>query len=217
MLKDRLRHLASLSGPFDEFDTRSAGSDPSSLFEAWLADAIARGLPEAHAMTLSTVDAVGDPDARVVILKDVDAQGWHFATSSSSAKGRQMAAHPRAAMTFYWQPLGRQVRLRGPVTALDREVCAADFLLRSLDARAVALTGRQSDVVRDDETMEGAFDERRLWLQANPETTWDTWAVYALNPLEAEFWQASERRRHVRWRYRRASVEAPWKGERLWP
>ncbi|MCJ2009548.1 pyridoxal 5'-phosphate synthase [Methylobacterium sp. J-092] len=215
-LKERLRGLKSLAGPFPPFDAGATPDDPRGLFDTWLYDAINRGIPEAHAMTLSTVDEQGYPDARVLILKNVDADGWHFASTKLSPKGRQIAAQPRAALTFYWQPLGRQVRLRGPVIEMDREICEADFLARPIGSRTGALLARQSDVLVSDAALDAGLAEQRRRIEADPSTVSPTWAVYAVKPNEVEFWQADEERRHTRLRYRREN-HGGWTRERLWP
>ena len=215
-LKERLRGLKSLAGPFAPFEAGAAPDDPRGLFEAWLSDAIDRGIPEAHAMTLSTVDEQGYPDARVLILKNVDADGWHFASTKLSPKGRQIAARPRAALTFYWQPLGRQVRLRGPVIEMGRDICEADFLARPIGSRAGALLARQSDVLVSDAALDAGLAEQRRRIEADPSTVSPTWAVYVVKPDEVEFWQADEERRHTRLRYRQEN-QGGWTRERLWP
>lgn len=135
--RQRLRDLKALEGPFDPVDFSAVGDSPQALFLDWLDEAIAAGIAEPHAMTLSTVDAEGHPDARMLILKNVDDRGWHFAISAASPKGRQIEANPAVALTFYWQNLGRQVRIRGRAVALDAAECAQDFLARSVDARAM--------------------------------------------------------------------------------
>jgi pyridoxamine 5'-phosphate oxidase len=126
-LRDRLRALKVLQGPFLPFDIESAPDDPTLLFLHWLETAIAHEVPEPHAMTLSTADQDGFPDARVLILKNVDSLGFHFAISAASRKGRQLSARPQAALTFYWQKLARQIRVRGVVVDLGPEASAADF------------------------------------------------------------------------------------------
>lgn len=214
--KERLRGLKSLAGPFEPFDAGATPDDPHSLFETWLSVAIARGVPEAHAMTLSTVDEQGHPDARVLILKNVDADGWHFASTKLSPKGRQIAARPRAALTFYWQPLGRQVRLRGPVVEMSREIGEADFRARPIGSRAGALLARQSDVLVSDAELVAGLAEQRHRIEADPSTVSPTWTVYAVKPDEVEFWQADEERRHTRLRYRLEN-HGVWTRERLWP
>jgi len=217
LLKEQLRGLKSLAGPFDKFDIDDAPEDPTQLFEEWLISAIKSGIAEAHAMTLSTIDADGHPDARVLILKNIDADGWQFASTKLSAKGQQVAMQPHAALTFYWQPLGRQVRLRGRVIELSREVAEADFLARPIGSRAGALLARQSQVLDDDEALEVGLAEQRRRIEANTTIVSPAWAVYAVKPQEIEFWQADEERRHIRLRYRRITDSVGWVRERLWP
>ncbi len=106
--------------------------------------AIGAGALEPHVMTLSTADADGRPDARMLILKDVSSAGFWFATSADSAKGRQLRVNPAAALTFYWPLLGRQVRVRGRVEAASADQSAQDFLARGVGARAVALASAES-------------------------------------------------------------------------
>src|SRR5271154_1704701 len=114
-MRDLLRSLPVFALDPADFDPESVPDDPADLFATWLASAIDAGVSEPHAMTLSTCDSDGRPDARVLILKDVDADGWWFATASHSATGQQLASQPSAALTFYWPALARQVRIRGGV------------------------------------------------------------------------------------------------------
>ena len=101
-IRDLLRSLPVFDRPLPAFDTESVPGEPSALFLSWLHEAIDAGVSEPHAMTLSTVDAEGRPDARVLILKDVDPTRWQFATAAISAKGTQLAARPHAALSFHW-------------------------------------------------------------------------------------------------------------------
>ncbi|MFT4282328.1 pyridoxal 5'-phosphate synthase [Microbacterium sp.] len=130
-----LRSLPSLSGTAPSWDVDDLPGEPVSLFLAWLDGARRAGVAEPHAMTLSTVDESGVPDARVLVLKDVDDRGWAFAGTRSSAKGRQLEAAPHAALTFWWQPLVRSVRVRGRVVAAPREESVADLRARSATAQ----------------------------------------------------------------------------------
>lgn len=216
-LKDQLRRLKSLAGPFEKFDVENAPNGPAELFGVWLQSAVRRGIAEAHAMTLSTVDDEGPPDARVLILKNVDSNGWHFASSKLSPKGRQIALNPNAALTFYWQPLGRQVRLRGKVLEQSSEVSKSDFLARPVSARTAALLGRQSDIFDREDMFDAGLVEQRLSIESDPSLVSPTWAVYALKPTEVEFWQADAQRIHTRLRYRRISGGLGWAKEQLWP
>jgi pyridoxamine 5'-phosphate oxidase len=213
--RDQLRALHALAGPYQRDDAGDAPAEPTALFLRWLDAAIATGQPEPHAMTLSTVDADGRPDARVLILKDVDSDGWHFASTSQGVKGRQVAANPNAALTFYWQPLGRQVRIRGPVKDLGPEASRADFLARSASARAIALTGQQSNVLTDTHAVDAAFKRQQARLEADPELVAPGWTAYVIAAQEVEFWQGSEDRRHWRLKYVRDGIG--WSQTLLWP
>ncbi|NLF03886.1 MAG: pyridoxamine 5'-phosphate oxidase [Actinomycetales bacterium] len=129
-----LRTLPSLAGEPPALDLSALPEDPLDLFLAWLGEAVHAGVPEPHAMTLSTVSDDG-VDARVLLLKDVDERGWAFASERSSAKGVQLAARPAAALTFWWQPLARSVRVRGPVVEAPPEESLADLRARPLEAQ----------------------------------------------------------------------------------
>ncbi|MDT0158587.1 pyridoxamine 5'-phosphate oxidase family protein [Microbacterium sp. ARD32] len=136
-----LRSLRSLSGRAPMFDPAQAPADPVVLFRDWLTDAVDRGVAEPHAMTLATVGRDGLPDARTLILKDFGDAGWAFAGRRSSAKGIQLAAHPVAALSLWWQPLVRAVRVRGGVREATAEESAADLAARTPAARAGIATG----------------------------------------------------------------------------
>ncbi|MFI5534197.1 pyridoxal 5'-phosphate synthase [Kitasatospora sp. NPDC051853] len=210
-----LRGLEVFAGPLPEFDPALAPGDPVRLFVAWLEEAVADGVREPHAMTLSTVDAAGDPDARVLILKGVGAAGWQFAAHALSPKGEQLAGHPQAALTFYWPELGRQVRVRGSVTSGTAEESAADFLARSPSARAEALTGRQSRRVEDtDAGPDGALDKALALIEQEPGLVDPAWTRYTLAATRVEFWQAARSRAHTRLRYERDGEH--WQRYRIW-
>lgn len=210
-----------MARPLPNFDHEAAPAEPGPLFVEWLATALDAGVLDPQAFTLSTVDADGMPDARVLVLRDVDAAGtgWNFSATADSPKGRQLADHPAAALTVYWPQLGRQVRVRGTVERAADLVAAAEFATRSPAARAAAMVGRQSEqlgaLAEYDEAMEVA--QRRL--EAAPDLVAPGHAVYTLWAHEVEFWQGDARRRHVRLRYTRTGpVRTPeWSRALLWP
>ena len=131
-----LRSVPALTGTAPVFDTASLPTDPVVLFLRWLEEALASGVEEPRTVALSTVDAQGVPDSRMLILKDVDAQGWAFASTASSRKGQQLRECPAAALTLWWQPIVRSVRVRGRVVEAPREESAADLQARSPAAQA---------------------------------------------------------------------------------
>ena len=214
-IRELLRGLRSLPGPYTPFDPAQAPVDPATLFCEWLRMGIEAGIREPHSMTLSTVDADGRPDARVLILKNVDEHGWHFAITRGSPKGHQISRRANVALTFYWPALGRQVRIRGAARDMGPQVQADDFLARPLGSRAAALLGRQSDVLGSDQELEEGLAGQLERLKLDPQVVSPQWAVYAVLPDTIEFWQGHEERRHVRLRYRRNG--SAWATERLWP
>ena len=125
-----LRALPDFPAELPDFDPASAPADPAELFRQWFDDALAAGVPQPNACSLATADERGRPSARMLILKDIDADGWQFATSRESRKGRELAANPSAALNFFWQPLGRQIRVAGDVVELSAEASAADWEAR---------------------------------------------------------------------------------------
>lgn len=197
------------------FDPAAAPAEPSALFVGWFAEAVAAGQMEPHTMSLATADGDVRPDIRTVMLHDVDARGWHFASHSGSRKGRQLAARPYAALGFYWPVLGRQVRVRGRVVIEPASVAQADLHARSTGALAAALTGRQSEVLSSYEELERASEAAWARAEREPDAPVPSWTAYVVEPDEVEFFQGDARRRHVRLNYRRE--EAGWATELLWP
>ncbi|MGV9501226.1 pyridoxine/pyridoxamine 5'-phosphate oxidase [Streptomyces sp. NPDC003642] len=200
------------------FDPATAPEDPLPLFAEWFAQAVAAGQPEPHTMSLATADASGLPDVRIVMLHGADERGWSFASHAGSRKGRHLTGRPYAALCFYWPVLGRQVRVRGPVTAAPSEESRGDLHARSTGALAAALTGRQSEVLGSLEELNRASESAWERAAREPEAPVPSWTLYRLRAEEAEFFQGDERRRHVRLRYRHAeSPETGWTRELLWP
>lgn len=208
-----LRSLPVLTGAAPESDADAP--EPVALFAIWLQHAVNAGVPEPHAMTISTVDPQGMPRARVLILKAVDNAGWHFAVNAVSQKGHDLEANPVAALTFYWPSLVRQVRVTGPVVRDGTAYSAADFLARPLGSRAMALTRRQSQPLTDLLELETEFHKAQSQLERDPGLVPDEWVSYAVRPVEVEFWQGAADRRHVRLAYRR--IDDEWEISRLWP
>ncbi|MFB6724018.1 pyridoxal 5'-phosphate synthase [Kribbella sp. NPDC056345] len=213
-LRTRLRAVPTLTGTPPQFDPAQAPATPHELFVDWLLTAVDQHVPEPLAATVSTVRADGRPNARVLILKDVTEAGWQFASSAASPKGTELAATPYAALTFYWIPLGRQVRVLGRVEPAAPDDSALDFLARPIAARAESLAARQSDVLNDPSEVSQTVAEQTERLQADPGLVAPNWTLYTLQPDEVEFWQADPDRRHLRLRYR---LTDNWTKERLWP
>ena len=214
-VRDLLRALPVFDRPLPDFNTDKVPDEPVSLFVSWLGEAVDAKVVEPHVMTLSTVDELGRPDARVLILREVSEEGWQFTTSATSVKGAQLAANPQAALSFYWREQGRQIRVRGQVSAAEQSTSAADFLAQSEGSRIAGLVGRQSDVLQDPGALAREMEAARQRLADDPQLVAPDHTVYALTPAEVEFWQGDHRRQHIRLRYRRSA--AGWVMERLWP
>jgi pyridoxamine 5'-phosphate oxidase len=188
--------------------------DPLRQFEAWFAEAasVVRA-PEAMAIATSTPD--GAPSLRMVLLKGFDECGFVFFTGYESRKGHELAANPRAALLFCWDPLGRQVRIEGPVERVTRVESEQYFHSRPRAAQLAALSSRQSAVVRD----RGALDVRYAELERKPAGQTvplpPAWGGFRVIPGTFEFWQHRENRLHDRLRYRREGDR--WLVERLSP
>jgi len=201
-------------------DVDDVDPDPVRQLERWLAAAVAAGIPEPNAMTLATVDATGRPDARVVLLRGLRDGRLIWFTDRTSTKGQQLAAVPHAALVFHWQELERQVRLRGPVAALDDAASDAYFATRPRASRLSAWASAQSRPVAsrsDYEAQVAAVEARFAAVDDVPRPP--SWGGDALTPDEVELWQGRRSRRHDRLRYRRAAdaPQGPWRLERLQP
>lgn len=129
-LRDRLRALPAFPTDLPVLDPDAVPDDPDALFLAWLEDALGTGSRQPHAMSFSTVTADGTPVSRTLILKDVDADGYHVSTHRTSKKGLELQLDPRASMLFFWRESGRQVRVTGEVVALDDAASDADWRSR---------------------------------------------------------------------------------------
>jgi len=211
-----LRGLEVFPAELPEFDVRSAPGDPVTLFLTWLAEAVRDKVLGPHAMTLATADAAGRVSSRVLICKDVDADGrWYFASDAESVKGRDLAANPCAAASFYWPQQGRQIRISGLAASVGTQASAADFLARPPASRAAALVGRQSEPVDDPADLDAAFRQSQAAVDADPGLIAPGWTLYALSADAVEFWQADQQRRHIRLQYQRTADN--WTTRRLWP
>lgn len=214
-LRRRLRGVRVFGPDLPAFDAAGAPADPQELFVAWITGTIDAGVAGPQTMTLSTVDPDGLPNARILILKGIRAGRWQFASTSTSVKGRELAARPAAALTFHWPQLARQVRLRGTVHDAGPQAAAQDFRARPDGSRAESLIGRQSQVLGDEAELEAALADALARVREDPGLVPPAWALYELEPREIEFWQGEAHRRHVRLRYRREG--GVWDRERLWP
>jgi pyridoxamine 5'-phosphate oxidase len=189
-------------------------TNPTSTFNEWLEEARAAGVAVPEAMTLATADADGRPSARMLLLKGADETGFTFFSGYDSRKGRELDENPRAALLFYWQPLGRQVRVEGTVRRLSPEASDEYWATRPPRSRAAAAASRQSTPIEDLEALE-AEAERLLAEHQGEVPRPERWGGYVLEPEAIEFWQHRDDRLHERFRFARA--REGWQAERLAP
>ena len=189
-------------------------TDPVAVFNEWMEEARAAGVEVPEAMTLATADAAGRPSARMLLLKGADERGFTFFSGYESRKGRELDENPRAALVFYWQPLGKQVRVEGVVRRLPADESDTYWLTRPLRSRAAAAASRQSEPVASRDELEAEF-KRQLELGEPPRP--DRWGGYVLEPEAIELWQHRDDRLHDRIRFTRAREGSGWSVERLAP
>lgn len=199
-------------GSLDETDV---ASDPIAQFERWFEEALTAKLPEPNAMTLATVDASGQPSARIVLLKGVDARGFTFFTNYESRKGLDMAANPRAALLFHWVQLERQVRIEGTARKVTGAESDAYFASRPLGSRIGAWASEQSREVPDRTIIEQREAAFRQQFGENPPRP-PHWGGYLVEPTRMEFWQGRPSRLHDRIVYLR-QPDGAWRIARLSP
>lgn len=196
-------------------DERDLDPAPLRQFELWFAEARAAGLAAPEAMALATATADGRPSVRMVLLKGADRRGFDFFTNYESRKGGELEANPRAALLFHWQPLGRQVRIEGPVARIPTGESEAYFRTRPLESRLAAWASPQSRPLAAREELERLYAEAVARFPGDEVPLPPHWGGFRLDPEAYEFWQHGDDRLHDRVRY--ARMEGAWRRTRLAP
>ena len=196
-------------------DERSAPSDPMEFFATWFAAAIKAKLPEPNAAILATATVDGTPSARAVLTKDFGGCGFLFFSNYESRKGRDLASNPRAALTFLWCDLERQVRIEGTAKRCSREESVSYFQSRPLGSQLAAIASPQSEAIPSRAWLEARLQEVQAQAGRAPLSPPQHWGGYWLTPHRLEFWQGRENRLHDRIEYRREGES--WLVSRLAP
>jgi len=196
-------------------DERDLDPDPLRQFQRWFAEAQSAGIEAPESMALATSTPDGRPSARTVLLKAADERGFGFHTNYESRKGGELEANPAAALLFYWQPLGRQVRVEGEVERVPAEESEAYFLTRPLGSRLAAWASPQSRPLTDRDELERLYSEAVARFPGEAVPRPPHWGGFRIVPDAYEFWQHAANRLHDRIRYER--VGGSWTRERLAP
>jgi pyridoxamine 5'-phosphate oxidase len=213
MSKDLWRLGAQYEGA--PIDPAACDPDPLVEFRRWFRAAVDAQIPSVNAMTLATVDERGRPAARVVLLKEVDDRGFVFFTNYDSRKGRDLAAHPFAALVAFWEPLHRQVRIEGEVEKIAPADSDAYFTSRPRGSQIGAIASPQSRPIASRAELEALVADAEHAVGAGEPVRPPHWGGYRVIPDMVELWQGQPSRLHDRVRYRRDG--ASWQRDRLAP
>jgi pyridoxamine 5'-phosphate oxidase len=199
----------------EDLDEKTIDRDPIKQFQLWFNDAFAAGLPMPEAMTLATATPDGKPFARMVLLKQVDDDGFVFFTNYRSAKAEQLDANPYAALVFYWAKLDRQVRVEGSVVRTSAQESCDYFKTRPRESQIGAWASAQSEAIDSRDVLEQrAHELEALYLDREIDCP-EFWGGYRLKPERIEFWKSRVGRLHDRILYQRDATG--WSITRLAP
>jgi pyridoxamine-phosphate oxidase len=191
-----------------------ASADPIMQFDAWFAEAGRAEIYEYNAMTLATCHN-NKPDARIVLLKSFDQNGFVFFTNYDSQKGKELKENPQAALVFLWKDIERQVRIRGTVSKVEKKMSEDYFYSRPMDSQLGAVASQQSEEIDSRESLDKQFIEAKEAIEKNKPKMPENWGGYIVAPNEIEFWQGRVGRMHDRLLY--TKEEQNWKITRLQP
>lgn len=191
--------------------------DPFVLFQSWFEEAKKSEPNDPNAMALSTVDADGLPNSRMVLLNGRDGEDFVFYTNTQSQKGTELLAQPKAALLFHWKSLRRQVRIRGAVSLVSDEMADAYFASRPRDSRIGAWASQQSRPLESRFALEKAVALQAAKFGVGTIARPPHWTGFRVSPVYLEFWRDGAFRLHDRVVFRRTAVDQPWSRERLYP
>ncbi len=193
-----------------------SGDDPFKLAQHWLGEATAVEVNDPNAIALATVDADGMPNVRMVLLKEIEPEGFVFYTNFESAKADEIGAGGKAAFVMHWKSLRRQIRVRGTVEKVDGAQADAYFASRSLQSRLGAWASKQSRPLKSRTSLVAEVAKVTARQGTNPSRP-DFWGGYRITPTEIEFWADGAFRLHDRFRWTRSTTTGNWRIQRLNP
>ena len=201
--------MAERSGIFE-------GADPFEIARCWLGEAAATEPNDPNAMALSTCGADGLPNARMVLLKDIEANGFVFYTNYESRKAQELDQNAKAAFVIHWKSLRRQIRARGVVEKAEGPEADAYYASRSLPSRLGAWASKQSRPLAQRRTLMAEVAKITATKGVNPDRP-PFWGGYRITPVEIELWADGQHRLHDRFRFTRSAPDQTWDCTRLYP
>jgi len=189
--------------------------NPFGQFDTWMTEALEAKLPHPTSMILATTGNDGQPSCRIVLLKNVTASGFVFFTNYESKKGRQLAENPKAAITFFWMGMERQIRIEGKVGKTSKEISDDYFNSRPIESRLSAAISPQSEIVKNRQSLELAKQKLQDNFPEGDIPRPENWGGYILKPHYFEFWQGRESRLHDRIIFKKS--QSAWEIHRLAP
>jgi pyridoxamine 5'-phosphate oxidase len=200
---------------FAALTKQSVAPSPIDQFKEWLNDAQNANVNDFSAMSLITAEAGGFPQSRIVLLKDISANGFTFFTNYDSQKGKAIEKNNKVGIHFFWPELERQVRINGIAEKVSREASVQYFNSRPLESQIAACASAQSTILTSRSKLEEKFKSLQNALQGEQPECPEDWGGYLVRPVKIEFWQGRESRLHDRIVYE--LIENAWKIKRLSP
>lgn len=198
-----------------QLNDNDINKSPFKQFEKWFAEAMTAEIFEPNAMTLATADKSGKPNARIVLLKGFDENGFSFYTNYLSQKGKEIKKNPQACLVFFWGELERQVRIEGKIEKLSKEASEKYFHSRPVGSQIGAIVSPQSQIITDRKVLETKVEELTGQYEGKIIPKPAHWGGYILKPTAIEFWQGRTSRLHDRIKY--DLINGKWQTNRLAP
>lgn len=198
-----------------QLSEKEINQNPIKQFDQWFTEAVAAEIREPNMMTLATADRSGKPNARIVLMKGFDENGFVFYSNYLSTKGKELRKNPQACLVFFWESLERQVRIEGKVEKLSKEASEKYFHSRPKESQLGAIVSPQSQIIANRKALELKLDELTLAYKDKAIPKPAHWGGYIVKPTAIEFWQGRTSRLHDRIKY--DLINGKWQTNRLAP